>query len=227
MTSATVLALFTVSSAMARQAPSAPPPDPRTLGSIEGVTYGANHLPLPDTTVMLLGTVRAIPGGGGVFAPAYDAVSDSLGRFSFQGLPPGKYQFTANHADYSPYDMALVPGLLENAAKGSASVTVAAGQHVTNVELNLEPMTVLSGKVIDENGDPIPGVTVRPMRAESVLNGHVRLSNAGAGVKTGPDGKYQMTVYSGHWYLSFIPARVAPAKSDPAKPAATTADASP
>ena len=86
MTLATALALLTVASAMAQL----PPPqqvDPRTLGSIEGVTLGANHQPLADTTVMMLGAARPLPGGG-MFARHTTPHRILSADFRFRVSPP-------------------------------------------------------------------------------------------------------------------------------------------
>lgn len=199
--------------AMAQQQPAGAPSDPKNLSSVEGVVLGVNRQPLAGTTLSLLGV-------SGTLSQGYEAYSDSLGRFSFQGIAPGRYGVLATHAEYSPYDtVTRALSMAISSASGTAPgpLVVTAGQHFTSVEIDMVPMTILSGKVTDETGDPMPGVTVRPMLAETTVGGHMRLSNGGVGVKTGADGKYQVSVYSGRWYLSFLPVSARP-------PAGGTAD---
>jgi hypothetical protein len=183
------------------QPPQAPPPDPKTLATVDGITVGPNHVPVAGTSVMLVG-VGGLTANGGVLSQPYDAISDSEGRFSVSGMQPGRYAVIATHPDYSPLDL-LLTGLATGQAP--ASLTLTAGQHKTDLEIELVPMTALSGKVTDENGDPMADVTVRPMRAQTVLNGRLRMMHAGAAVQTHADGTFELSVYTGPWYLSFLP----------------------
>ncbi len=192
-----ILTTFALFAAMA-----AAQPGPAATGTIEGTTFGAAHQPLPNTSLTML----PIPGPASrtdQINNTYTVESDSLGRFSIDGVYPGSYAVLAQHADYSPsYINIGAPN-----TPIAATVTVAAGQHVTGVEIQLTPMTVLSGRVTDENGDPLPGVTVRPMVVDNFLNGRRHLMIQGGGVQTDADGRYTMPVYSAHWFLRFIPAK--------------------
>ena len=211
-----------VSALIATVAGAQQPADPRALVSIEGTALGAGHLPLPGTSVSL----TWLSGAEQVAqSQTYDTIADSFGRFSFQGLKPGRFTLLATHADYALYDLLLarIRAFSPNTPISQPPLLIlTAGQHVTDLVIELLPMTVLSGKVTDEDGNPMPGVTVRPMRAIVVSNGHLRIANSGAGVQTGAGGEYELTVDTGRWYLSFLPAKAASAK-----PAATiTSDTS-
>jgi hypothetical protein len=124
----------------------------------------------------------------------------------------------ATHADYSPRNPILGPPNAPTNVRPADTITVAAGQHLTGVAIELVPMTVLSGRVTDENGDPVPRVTVRPMVVDTVLNGQRRLMIQGVGVQTDDDGRYTMSVYSAHWFLRFMPARSGAPKSEKGEP---------
>ncbi|MGA3016424.1 MAG: carboxypeptidase regulatory-like domain-containing protein [Bryobacteraceae bacterium] len=213
--------------AMAQQAPPASQPapatDPKSLAAIEGATFGLNHQPLPKTTLTLRPLPAPMPANPASGQPPpppqtpYEATSDTDGKFSFQGIEPGRYTLTVSHAGYAT--------TIDSAPGGGAAnvLTLTAGQHMTDVAIELAPQAVLSGQVTDEDGDPTPGVTVRPMRP-MLLNGRVRIATAGAGVQTGADGKYRLTVATGRWYLSFsiappaAPARARRAAAPPGTP---------
>jgi len=198
---------------MARQLPAAALSDPKRLASVEGVVLGVNRLPLAGTSVSLLG-MATVSASGVLGGQSYSAESDALGRFSFEGVEPGRYGVMATHADYSPYDdltRLLNAAISSGSGAAPASLNIAAGQHVASLEIDMAPMTILSGKVTDENGDPMAGVTVRPMISETSVDGGLRLSNGGVGVKTDADGRYRVTVYSRRWYLSFLPVSALPA----------------
>jgi hypothetical protein len=89
----------------------------------------------------------------------------------------------ALHEGYADYDLMLTTLTDSGARKGPlmvpAPLTLTTGQHITNVDIELAPFTVLSGKVTDEDGNPMPGVTVRPMSPGFVVNGRLRIANAG------------------------------------------------
>jgi hypothetical protein len=195
------LATFALLTALAiAQPPSAQPPpaaDPRTLATVEGIILGGDRRPLPGATVTLMNNAPA--NRDGLYAPSHETTSDAIGRFSFQGLEPGEYMLTAEHAGYfTPFGGLFKP------------VTLTTGQHMTDVVLQLVPEPVLSGKVTDENGDPMPGVTVRPMHL-GTENGRLRLGSVGTsgwnyGFQTGADGEFRLTIdgnLAGRWYLSF------------------------
>ncbi|HVY92538.1 MAG TPA: carboxypeptidase-like regulatory domain-containing protein, partial [Bryobacteraceae bacterium] len=195
--------------------------DQSRLGTIEGVVLGANSQPVAGADISIFGTERVSPAGGATVSTGYSAISDSQGRFSFQNVDPDRYIVTASHPDYSPMDTLgkVLSSVRFPSGSAADAFIVTPGQHLTGVEIHLVPMTILSGRLTDQNGDPLPGATVRPMRADTVLNGRMRLANAGAGVQTDADGRYQLKVYSGNWYLSFLPARRNPEfKVDAAKP---------
>jgi hypothetical protein len=187
--------------AIAQQTPPAASADPGSLASIEGITLGPNGLPLPDTGVLLMDTHlnETAPQASIQKVLVHAATSDTYGRFAFQAIGPGTYVLRSRHLGYTMW--------LEGARTNPAlfRLTVTAGQHLTGVAVHLALLPVLSGKVTDEDGLPMPGVTVRPMRPSFVLNGRLRTGNAGAGVQTGADGEYGVIVEPSRWDLSFIP----------------------
>jgi hypothetical protein len=207
--------------AFAQQQPiaqTAPAADPRTLATVEGITVGGDRRPLPGVTVTLMND--APPNQAGLYAPSHETASDAVGRFSFQGLEPGEYRLTVERAGYfTPFGDLFKP------------VTLTTGQHLTGLEIHLAPEPVLSGKVTDENGEPMPGVTVRPLHIGTQSNGRLQIGSVGTlgwtyGVQTGADGEYQLTVdgnLAGRWYLSFS---VKPDSHKPpsTKPASVAAD---
>jgi hypothetical protein len=210
------VALFATLAAAQTQVPDAPP-DPAATGTIAGTTFGAAHQPLPATSLILMPLPGSSPRALQSSNP-YTAEADSLGQFYIDGVFPGIYTVVATHADYSPRNPILGPPNAPIDVRRADTITVAAGQHLTGVEIELVPMTVLSGRVTDENGDPMPRVTVRPMVADTVLNGQRRLMIQGVGVQTDADGRYTMSVYSAHWFLSFVPARSDAHKSGNGEP---------
>jgi hypothetical protein len=73
--------------------------------------------------------------------------STLAGVFAFESVPPGKYVLSASRNGYLTQT-------------GSKAITVAAGQSVSGVNVILAPQGVVTGKIFDEDGDPILGATV-------------------------------------------------------------------
>jgi hypothetical protein len=163
--------------------------------------------------------IPANPGSGQPPPPApapYAATSDASGKFSFQ-VPPGRYTFTAEHAGYATTFYS------DKAAADPSVLILTAGQHIAELAIELAPQAVLSGTVTGDDGSPMAGVTVRPMR-RLLVNGRIRIAAAGEGVQTDAGGQYQLTVAAGRWYLGFsianpaAPARARRAAAPPGTP---------
>jgi hypothetical protein len=79
----------------------------------------------------------------------YAAVTDDHGGFTIYNVAPGNYYLSAEHI-----------GFLDAQYPGGASVGQAvllrltAGDKLTGIEIKLLPQAVLSGKVLDSDGDP-------------------------------------------------------------------------
>jgi hypothetical protein len=85
----------------------------------------------------------------------YLTKTDDTGAYHFSDLPPGDYDLQAERHGFitASYDD---PG-----QDGEAnSLTVKAGQQLSSVDLSLELEGVISGTVLDEDGEPVRGVPV-------------------------------------------------------------------
>ena len=85
----------------------------------------------------------------------YSATSDQQGSYVFDGVDAGTYALTAEHAGYltTPYSIG-------GPASSQSLITLKPGQRMTEVNVRLLPQAVLSGRVLDEDGDPISRATV-------------------------------------------------------------------
>jgi protocatechuate 3,4-dioxygenase beta subunit len=111
---------------------------------------------------------------------ALPTTADEEGRYSFDHLAPGEYTLLANPTATTA---ALAPTYFPNgAAKEEASrVTVSAGADLTGYDIVLRrvPVFRVSGKVVDERGEPATGATVQ-------------MTTAVAKVRTGDDGTFEL-----------------------------------
>ena len=117
-------------------------------GSLEGTAINAaTREPLSNVHVRLIAaTFAGITG-------AYGAMSDRTGHFSIATIRPGTYILLPERA-----------GFLHVQAKGSAAIpniTIKPGEHQTGYQLEMAPRAVISGRVVDEAGDPVQGVRVQ------------------------------------------------------------------
>lgn len=82
--------------------------------------------------------------------------TDADGRFTLVNLEPGGYHLTFDR-----------PGFIRNvfgsetAGENGALINLTAGQHLAGVEVRLTPEATISGRVVDQDRDPIPGAFVR------------------------------------------------------------------
>jgi protocatechuate 3,4-dioxygenase beta subunit len=83
------------------------------------------------------------------------AETDETGRFSFQSLHPGRYSLTADRAGYARQTY----GARGSSTSGTPLVLVA-GQQLKDILFRLAPAALISGRVLDEEGEPPPANAV-------------------------------------------------------------------
>ncbi len=91
--------------------------------------------------------VRLNPEGD---APLMAGETDADGRFQFTGLPAGKYWLSAHHAGFTDRTYGARPNL-----QFGPPFVLAPAEHRTDVDIKLPPLGAISGRVLDEDGDPI------------------------------------------------------------------------
>jgi protocatechuate 3,4-dioxygenase beta subunit len=86
-------------------------------------------------------------------------VTGADGKFSIEGVAPGAYDFRIEHDGYVAKSYGE-----DSAGEGSAVLTLAAGQKMTDLIFRLQKCGVITGRVTDEDGDPVRGVYVEVVR---------------------------------------------------------------
>lgn len=99
--------------------------------------------------------------------------TDHEGRYELNELPAGRYNLDASKGAY----LALSYGQLRALEPGKP-LQVAEGQIIENVDFSLPRGGVITGRILDEFGDPIPNARVIPTR-QQYLAGRRRLVPAG------------------------------------------------
>ncbi len=113
---------------------------------------------------------RVIVSGGG---RPFSATTDDQGRYSVKGLPPASYNITAIKAGFVDAMFGQ-----RRAQRAGTPIPLADGQQLANVDLKLPRGGVITGVIVDEDGEPLPRTTVSVMRYQ-YLRGERQLTSAG------------------------------------------------
>ena len=112
-----------------------------------------------NVTVMLLPPTGGIGGRGR--PPGAAAASDADGRFKLENLPPGRYLLAAEKTGFLRQQYGAAPG---QPAQSATPLSGAPGENIKDIEFRLTPQGIISGKVMDENGEPVPQAGVSVLR---------------------------------------------------------------
>jgi hypothetical protein len=185
-------------------APPAQPIKPEDLCTISGlVVNAASGEPLRRASILLM---RAEPTAGENGPPlTYSGLSNSSGQFVMKDIEPGKYRLTANRNGYVP----LIYGA-RSQGRGGTTLSLTRQQRLTDVTLKLTPHAVIVGRILDEEGEPVPNARIM-LQGYRYIQGRKQLSPAGGGNNTNDLGEYRIFgVAPGKYYLSVTPTVTAP-----------------
>jgi hypothetical protein len=137
-----------------------------------------------------------IRAGSGTGSQA-SGLTDAEGRYELPNLPAGTYTVAATKANY------VRTAWGEQRAEGPGKrMTLADGQRLDNINISLRRAGVVTGKIVDEFGDPVTDVSVSAMRYQYV-QGSRRLMPSGRGGQTNDIGEYRVYGLSpGQYYIS-------------------------
>lgn len=172
-----------VSVAWASLAAAQPPPprdNPAAVGAavIRGrVTAAGSEQALPHVEV------RAVSGPLRVNKAV---LTDADGRYEISELPAGKFTVTAFKSNY----VRAAYGQRRPLGPGQP-IDVADRAAVSRIDFVLQRTGVITGRIVDEYGDPAIDATVTPMRY-AFINGERRLQPAGMGASTNDLGEYRV-----------------------------------
>ena len=202
----TLAALFTASAAIAQVPPQLPPGMP-TPG------MPATAMPPRDTsqktgTARIRGRVVAADTGQPLRKAQVRATApelrenrmtstDAEGRFELKELPAGRYNLTAGKGSY----VQLQYGQLRPFSPGKP-LELRDGETIEKVDFALPRGGVVTGRVVDEYGEPVADVSVALNRYQYV-QGRRRLTPSGRIATTNDIGEYRLFgLPPGQYYLS-------------------------
>ena len=174
-------------------------------GTVVSATTGT---PLAQTRVTLTDTNKS--------RNVASLLTGEDGRFAFRRLGPGKYSLQGSRRGY------LTSGYQQHEQFWSAIVT---GEELEtqNLVLRLMPAAVLSGKVLDETGEPVRGAEVK-LYIEQRANGMTRVMPAG-NTPTNDLGVFEFFSLSPGKYFAAVSAKPWYAVHPPSAPPGSTVSA--
>ncbi len=127
---------------------------------------------------------------------AQSGSTDAAGRFAIAGVAPGKYRLAAEHNGFliTQYG-ARGPG------KPGTLLTLEPGQKSSELALRMTPHGVITGRVLDEEGEPVSNADVQLSR-QQYMQGRKQMVRAGGG-NTNDLGEYRIFgLAPGRYFLS-------------------------
>ncbi len=131
----------------------------------------------------------------GAVVPA-TTTTNAEGKFSMKDIEPGQYRFSVEKAGFvrSQY------GATASNRQGT-TLTLVKGQSMKDIEFRVQPHAVITGRVFDEDGDPVPWAQVQ-LLSYRTMQGKRQLMPSG-GASTNDLGEYRMFgIGPGRYYIS-------------------------
>ena len=178
--------------------PSNTPPEKKcALGG--HITNAVSGEPLKKVNIRLIahgsGQGNTMRRFGSVSSQGYSATSEADGSFHIEGIEPGQYNLSANKIGFLTFNYG---------AKGPMEMgtilNLSPAQKLTNLTLGLSPQAVISGKVVDSDGDPVGNGMVQAL-AQSWMHGKQQYLPRGGG-QINDLGEYRIANLSpGKYYI--------------------------
>lgn len=168
--------------------------------TLSGKILDSSGVPLRKSTVTLRPTGFVPLKPGDLPPQPYEATTDAEGKFLFTGIDTGKYTLSAEHPGYLRANYA--PG--GNPKSAPTILNVLAGHDMTDLAIKLIEQSVITGKVVDDDGDPVTRVQVRLSRLGYQQGRRQFVPVGGSG--TDEKGEFRMSgISGGKYYLNAEP----------------------
>ena len=198
----------TLLSAPGSAEPQPPPPPPMPPGMIAGQAPPRDNASAKPGTAVIRGRVLAADTGQPlrkVFIRAGSqepregrvATTDVDGHYELKELPAGRYTLNASKGSF----VSLAYGQLRPFEPGKP-IEIADGQILEKVDFSLPRGAIITGRIVDEFGEPVADAQVAPMRFVN-QGGRRRLQPSGRMSMTNDIGEYRIFgLPPGQYYIS-------------------------
>jgi hypothetical protein len=154
---------------------------------IKGRVIDADGRPLSQALVQVFGSLARDP---------RSESTDTDGRYEAGGLSADSYTVIASKTGYATTEFGQ-----RRISYSGTKVRVGVGEVVERIDFTLPHAGAITGRVSDENGDPVQGATVSLLRLQ-FANGRRTLVDAGRGRRTNDLGRFRLfSVQPGRYAL--------------------------
>jgi protocatechuate 3,4-dioxygenase beta subunit len=180
--------------------------------SLEGsVVKEPSGEPLKKAVIELIGHDQEEGGN-------YTATSDPEGHYKISGILPGRYSLFVERTGYIEVDK-------KRRRTEGIAISLEAGQELKDQVLHMLPAAIIAGRVLDEDGDPMPKVQVSVVRRKWAAGRSGFEPNGQA--DTNDLGEYRIGgLMAGKYYVVATPLpsfqSLVPAQKSPEDPTAAT-----
>jgi hypothetical protein len=132
---------------------------------------------------------------------AISTVTGAGGRFELRGIDPGRYRLTVSRVGFVTQEYGQ-----KKSEDPGAVLTLRPGQQLKDLLFRLIPSGVISGRILDEDGEPLPSVNVTAAR--EIYSEGKRAISMVATVETSDLGEYRLFGLSpGRYFVSAVYSR--------------------
>jgi len=145
------------------------------------------------------------PAQNGTPPQSYTESTNNEGKYVFDDVAVGRYTLSAEKAGFVTQRYGA-----RNISSPGIQINVTEGYRASGMDIKMTPQAVVSGKITDQDGDPVTGAQVQVMR-NNYVRGHRQLAPAG-NAASNDQGEYRIAnLAPGRYYLSVNPRNLVPA----------------
>lgn len=175
----------------AQTSPSAPRASAQSWATIAGMVTKEPGSEAVKKAVIELIAENQSDGGN------YTALTGADGSFQIEGIVPGRYHLFIERLGYLEVEK-------HRSRTEGRVLTLSAGQELKDLAIHLQAAAVVTGRVTDEDGDPMSNAEVAVLR-QLFVSGRRRLEQVGA-EHTNDLGEYRIaSLAAGSYYVSVTP----------------------
>ena len=160
------------------------------------VVNAASGLPIAGARINLILVVESQFGTFG--RDPRNAVTDASGRFAFAGLDDGRYSLEIQKPGFAPY-----PDIFGE--QPPTPLHIATEESTSDLRIELHKGSVIAGRLVDSNGEPVPELPVSALR-RTTRAGSIDFVQAGRAGETNDIGEFRIAgLAAGEYLVAALP----------------------